>query len=93
MQTLKPVPVYFKEAFTTNTKTYLVYPDWSLSQFYSAIRPLIAIDFATDTDDFVLVPVGQPNSENGEPLDNQSNDILLKDLWTPELNIAFYIRR
>ena len=87
--TCNPVPVYFKEAFTINTKTYLVYPDWTLNQFRDAMKPIIAIDFGFDA--FDLVQTGQPSSENGEPL-QESNDIKLKDLWTSELTIAFYIR-
>jgi len=88
--TCNPVPVYFKEAFTINTKTYLVYPDWTLNQFRDSMKPLIAIDFGFDA--FDLVPTGQLSAENGSPLP-QSNEILLKNLWTPELKIAFYIRR
>lgn len=90
MSTFKPVSVCFKEAWTENTKTYQVYPDWTLNQFRDALKPLITIDFITDA--FDLVPIGQASSENGSPLP-QSNEIMLKDLWTPELNIAFYIRR
>jgi hypothetical protein len=89
--TIPPVYVYFKEAFTNNRKTYLVYPDWTLNQFRDAMKPIIAIDFGFDA--FDLVQTGQPSSENGEPL-QQSNDIKLKDLWTSELlMISFYIRR
>ena len=89
--TIPPAYVYFKEAFTTNRKTYLVYPDWTLNQFRNAMKPLIAIDFGLDA--FDLVQTGQPSSENGEPMP-QSNEIKLKDLWTSELlMIAFYIRR
>ena len=85
-----PVPIYFKEAWTENTKMYLVYPDWTLNQFRDAMKPIIAIDFGFDA--FDLVQTGQPSSENGEPI-AQSNDIKLKDLYTSELMIAFYIRR
>jgi hypothetical protein len=91
-QTHAPVSVYFKEAFTTNTKNYIVYPDWTLNQFEAALRPLIAIDFDIELDDFFLVLVGQPDCEDGVPM-LMSDDLLLLDLGTPELNIAFYIRR
>jgi hypothetical protein len=89
-QTYAPVSVYFKEAFTTNTKNYTVYPDWTLNQFRDAMKPLITIDFGIDA--FNLVLVGQPGDENGDPMPH-SNEIFLKDLWKPDLNIAFYIRR
>jgi hypothetical protein len=87
---IPPVYVYFKEAWTTNRKNYLVYPDWTLNQFRDAMKPLIAIDFGFDA--FELVQTGQSSSENSEAIP-QSNDIKLKDLWTSELTIAFYIRR
>ena len=90
--TMNPIPVYFKEAWTTNTKTYLVYPDWTLNQFRDAFKPLVAIDFHMEPDAFEFVLVGQPGSENGDPCP-QSNEIKLKELWTSELMIAFYIRR
>ena len=88
--TIPPVYVYFKEAWTINRKTYLVYPDWTLNQFRDALKPLVAIDFGFDA--FEFVQVGQSEGENGSPL-LQSKEIKLKDLWTSELMIAFYIRR
>ena len=88
--TIPPVYVYFKEAFTNNRKYYLVYPDWTLNQFRDAMKRLVAIDFGFDAFEFVLV--GQPEGENGEPIP-QSNEIFLKDLWSSELTISFYIRR
>jgi hypothetical protein len=54
------------------------------------MKPIIAIDFGFDA--FDLVQTGQPEGENGEPMP-QSNEIKLKDLWTSELMIIFYIRR
>ncbi len=90
--TMPPVYVYFKEAWTTNTKTYLIYPDWTLNQFRDALKPLVSIDFDLESDAFEFVLVGQPEGENGLSL-TQSNNIKLKDLWTQELNVAFYIRR
>ena len=91
--TIPPVYVYFKEAWTTNRKTYLIYLDWTLNQFRDALKPLVAIDFNMDPDAFEFVLVGQSGEENGNVLP-QSNDIKMKDLWTSELlMITFYIRR
>jgi hypothetical protein len=39
--TIPPAYVYFKEAWTTNRKTYLIYPDWTLNQFRDALKPLV----------------------------------------------------
>ena len=91
-QTIKPVEVYFKEALTVNTKMYIVYPDWTLMQFLLAIKPLISIDFGLNVNAFELVPVGQYAGERG-PAVQQSNDITLHNLWSPNLHIGFYIRR
>ena len=90
--TIPPVYVYFKEAWTTNKKTYLIYLDWTLNQFRDALKPLVAIDFNMEQDAFEFVLVGQPQGELGSSLP-ESNDIKMKDLWTQELMIAFYIRR
>jgi hypothetical protein len=90
--TIPPVYVYFKEASTTNKKTYLIYLDWTLNQFRDALKPLVAIDFNMEPDAFEFVLVGQPQGELGSSLP-QSNDIKMKDLWTQELMISFYIRR
>jgi len=90
-QTYAPVPVYFKEILTTNTQIYYVYPDWTLAQFKAALKPLISIDFEIESDAFVLVLMGQPDGENGDPIP-QLDGIKLADLWEPELNIGFYIR-
>lgn len=89
-QTYAPVPIYFKEVLTTNTKIYYVYPDWTLAQFEAALKPLISIDFEIEGA-FVLVLMGQPGGENGDPIP-QLDGIKLADLWEPELNIGFYIR-
>ena len=56
------------------------------------MKPLVAIDFNMEPDAFEFVLVGQPEGENGSLLP-QSNDIKMKDLWTQELMISFYIRR
>jgi hypothetical protein len=89
---LKPVNIYFKEAWTSNAASYCVYPDWTLNQFIDALKPLIAIDFDMAADSFKIVEAGQPAGENGLPID-QSNDIKIKDLWGSDLNVSFYIRR
>jgi hypothetical protein len=90
--TIPPVYVYFKEAWTTNKKTYLIYPDWTLNQFRDAMKSLVAIDFNMEPDAFDFVLVGQPQGELGSSLP-QSNEIKLRDLWAQELTISFYIRR
>lgn len=91
-QTHAPVPIYFKEVLTTNTKIYYVYPDWTLAQFEAALKPLISIDFEIESGAFVLVLMGQSSGENGDEIP-RLDGIKLADLWEPELNIGFYIRR
>ena len=85
-----PVPMYFKEALTNNTKIYLVYPDWSFKQFVYALGPIIAIDFGFN--DFDLVLVGQEGDENGAAL-QLLTDTQIVDLLSQNINIAFYVRR
>ena len=90
-QTFKPVLVYFKKAWTENTKKYYVYPDWTLNQFRDALKPMIANDFQLEPDLFELVLVGQDLNENGLVID-QSIEIKLYQLWGRELAISFYVR-
>ena len=85
-----PVPVYFKETLTANTKMYLVYPDWSFDQFINSLAPMIAIDFGFNAFDLVLV--GQAAAENGDAL-MPLIDMKIVDLLSHDINIAFYIRR
>jgi hypothetical protein len=85
-----PVPIYFKEALTNNTKIYLVYPDWTFEQFINALSPMIAIDFGFNAFDLVLV--GQEGDENGAVL-QPLIDMKIVDLLSQTINIAFYIRR
>lgn len=85
-----PVPIYFKEAFTNNTKIYLVYPDWSFNQFINALAPMITIDFGFNSFDLVLV--GQERDENGDVL-RPLIDMKIVDLLSQTINIGFYIRR
>ena len=85
-----PLPIYFKEALTNNTKIYLVYPDWTFEQFINAMSPMIAIDFGFNAFDLVLV--GQEGDENGAVL-QPLIDMKIVDLLSQNINIAFYVRR
>ena len=91
-QSMKPVSVYFKEAWTENNKKYMVYPNWTLTQFKNAITPLISMDFNMDVGNFDLVLVGQDKGENGDPI-GLSDQIQLYQLWGNTLEICFYVRR
>ena len=87
----KPVAVYFKEVYTTNTKMYQIYPDWTLKTFINAISPIICIDFNMELDKFDIIEMGQEEEEGAFGLGEF--DMILREFWTPELNVSFYIRR
>jgi len=89
---MKPVYVYFKEAWTENNIKYLVYPNWTLTQFRNSISPLISIDFNIDIGAFEIVLVGQEKGESGDPI-GVSDQIQLYQLWGKTLEVCFYIRR
>ena len=91
-QSFKPVSVYFKEAFTSNTKMYQIYPDWTLNLFIYSVTPLISVDFGLELNAFELLDMGQELAEHGAAL-RPTDSILLRNMWTPELNVCFYIRR
>ncbi len=90
MTTFKPVSVYFKMVQTEYTKNYLVYPNWTITEFQAALRPLIRIDFEIN-DNFELIPTGQDDSEDGTAI-QLINAIKLYEVWTPQLCVGFYIR-
>lgn len=91
MTTFQPVPVYFKKVFTEQSKTYLVYPDWTITQFQAAIRPLISIDFNIESENIELVETGQDDSENASAI-QIINDTKMYEVWTSALNVSFYVR-
>lgn len=85
-------PVYFKEAWTENSKIYQLNPEWSLCYMMDIMQQQLTIDFNLGDADFVLVLAGQNAGENAEPI-YRTNDISLQDILGRDLNGAFYIRR
>ena len=89
-----PIPVYFKEAWTCNTRYYLIEPNWTTLQLSIFLKNKILVDF--EIDHYEIVEAGQ-NIEGlpseSAPALNISNNILLNNLFDNLSNTAFYIRR
>jgi len=83
------VRFHLKKILTTNTKMYLINPDWTIKQLADFIEPYIAADFGLDV--FELVEVGQADAEYA-PHIQISNRYKIKDLYPGEIDIYCYVR-
>ena len=88
------ISVYFKEIFTTNTRNYLVDPNWSTSELNDMLKNRIPVDFNIDS--YEIVETCQ--HIEGIPAEYApalaiSDNILLRNLFGNFEYTAFYIRR
>ena len=90
------VPVTFKEVYSSNTRSFDVNPDWTMTQFIDSVKPHICREFNVQEDNLEIVEAGQyspgTRPEAAAPL-TQNLTITMKHKWGPKLNVAFYIRR
>ena len=89
------ISVYFKEAWTCNTKYYSVYPSWTFGQLVTELFSIIASDFNIEPRQLEFVPFGQPKAEHGDPVDiyGTYTAVQLRELWSSNLEMGFYIRK
>ena len=89
------ISVYFKQAWTCNTKYYSVCPSWTCGQLVTRLNFIIAADFNIDPSQIQLVPFGQPKAEHGDPVDiyGTYTSTQLRELWSSNLEMGFYIRK
>ena len=89
------ISVYFKQAWTCNTKYYSVCPTWTFGKVVTELTPIIASDFNMDPRQIQLVPFGQPKAEHGDPVDiyGTYTATQLRELWSSNLEMGFYIRK
>jgi hypothetical protein len=89
------ISIYFKEAWTNNTKYYKVYTGWSFGHLMNALGQLISDDFRINPELLQLVPFGQDSAENGDPIDiyGQFTATQLREYWNQESEMGFYIRK
>ena len=83
------ISTYFKEAWTSNTKCYLINPIWNQEQLYAYLKPFILTDFNISA--FVIIAMGEKLAENALPIN--LGDALLEQKYGPHLEVSFYIRR
>jgi hypothetical protein len=85
--------LYFKVIFTTYTSYYNINEDWTPSELYTNVAPLILNDFGISNFELAdTLPPFHGKSEE-KPKIEPSTDIKLKDLYGDKINfIAIYIR-
>ena len=83
------ISIYFKEAWTDNTKYYLINPIWNQEQLYTYLNPFILTNF--NISDFEIVEMGQILMENAASIN--LGDTLLEQKYGNSLQVSFYIRR
>lgn len=82
--------IYFKLAWTTETKYYRVNKYWTMRRFLDTVSPLIERDFRIDQGQFELVEMGA--SENADAIVIEEDETL-ESIYGPNVNVSFYIRR
>ena len=83
------ISTYFKEAWTSNTKYYLINPIWNQEQLYDYLKPLILSHF--NIANFEIIEMGQALDENAPSIN--LGDTLLEQIYGTNLQVSFYIRR
>ena len=86
---MQHISIYFKEAWTDNTKYYLINPIWNQEQLYTYLKPFILTNF--NISDFEIVEMGQILMENAPSIN--LGDTLLEQKYGNPLQVSFYIRR
>jgi hypothetical protein len=89
------VNMYFKEAWTNNTKCYLVYTAWTFGQMMDALSRFIARDFHIEYCILRIVPFGQPKGEKGDSIDiyGPLASVPIREYWNSTLNMGFYVKQ
>jgi hypothetical protein len=80
--------IYFKLAYTTNSKTYSIPHDWTISHFIETITQNARLDFEMNAD---LELVDVDLSENGEAL-TPENMTFSQKYMNRIPYLAFYVR-
>jgi hypothetical protein len=87
------IPVDFKKVFTNEVRHLSLNPSWTTHQMLETIVPIISQQLDIPEDEVEIVeasPAFKP-AEAGPFLTKTQTK--LKDLWTSELNVAFYVRK
>jgi hypothetical protein len=92
---INPVPIIFKEVWTTHTHIFFLNPEWTITQFMFIIKPYVAIAF--DTNHFDIVETGQkiPGIPSEAAPKLEPSDMKLREKWgqNMQVSLSFYIRR
>jgi hypothetical protein len=87
-----PVEVYFKLARTTQTRMYMLYPNWTISDFKNIIKSRIYQDFNVMQHELVETGQYMPGVDSEDMPALQTTHETLVSKYGPRLEISFYIR-
>lgn len=92
MMSLLSIPVPFKEVFKNEVRHLQLNPSWTTQQMLETIVPIIAQQLDMQEAEVEIVEVSSTivPAESGPALTKTQTK--LKDLWTPNLDVAFYVR-
>lgn len=88
--------LYFKLAYTCQSKRYRIHPDWTIQEFLEHVRTWARRDFDFNDNDIIdIIEAGNPNNVNGPDAEVapaiQDDNTRVKDKFTSMS--AFYVRR
>lgn len=83
--------IYFKVAYTCNTKYYDIPHNWSISQFINSIRGKVRRDFQIHTE-VDIVEAGQPGISEEAPALEPEQITFQQKYYNRIPYLAFYIR-
>ena len=96
MLSILSVPVTFKEVYGSNSRSFHVNPNWTMTQFIDSVKPHICREFNVQEDNLEIVEAGQSAPgirDEAAPALTQDSTIKMKHKWGTKLKVAFYIRR
>ncbi len=90
---LLSIPVEFKEVFKREVRHLYLNPSWTTQQMLETVVPIIAEQLAIQEDEVEIIEVRTDinPAESGPAITKTQTK--LKDLWTSELRVAFYVRK
>ena len=88
-----PFNIDIKEVFTSNTRKYVIYKEWTTKQLLDNLYPLLSAEFNIPIEDIEIVASlhAAAGSEKGPAIEPSDNIVI--DLWGEKLMyVAFYVR-
>jgi len=88
-----PFNIDIKEIFTSNTRKYVIYKEWTTKQLLDNLYPLLSAEFNIEIENIEIVASihAAAGSEKAPAIEPSDNTVI--DLWGEKLMyVAFYVR-